>query len=402
MKKKTWIYAGATAVALAAALIWSFAPRPIEVEVASATEGTFETTIDEDGKTRLRERYTVSAPLAGRLTRITLHAGDAVQAGAVVAWLQPAYAPMLDDRTRREQQARVDTAQERVKLAGARIERARVALQQAQNDLRRNEQLAAQGFVSDTQLDNSRLATEAAQRELDSARQDQRVSEASLVEARAALLAVRSPTVPGATPRDFAVRSPVAGRVLRVMQESEGVVAIGAPLLEVGDTAQLEIVAELLTIDALQLKPGTPVRIERWGGAGTLQGRVRLVEPGAFTKVSALGVEEQRVNVLVDITSDPQQWRALGDGYRVSLQFVTLALDQALRVPVSAVFPQPQAAGMAVFVVHQGRARLTPVDVGGRNGSTAWIRSGLESGTTVIVYPPSTVSNGARVKPRKV
>lgn len=402
MKKKTWIYAGATAVALVAALIWAFAPRPIEVEVATANEGPFETTIDEDGKTRLRERYIVSAPLAGRLTRITLHAGDAVPAGAVVARLQPAYAPMLDERTLREQQARVDTAQERVKLAGARIERARVAQQQAQNDLRRNEQLAAQGFVSDTQLDNSRLALQAAQRELDAAQQDRRVAEASLDEARAALVAVRNPGASGAASRDFAVRAPVAGRVLRVMQESEGMVAIGAPLLEVGDTAQLEIVAELLTTDALQLKPGTPVRIERWGGPGTLQGRVRLVEPAAFTKVSALGVEEQRVNVLVDITSDPEQWRALGDGYRVSLRLVALTVDKALRVPVSAVFPRPQAGGMAVFVVSEGRARLTPVDVGARNGNTAWIKSGLEAGTTVIVYPPSTVRDGARVKPRTV
>jgi HlyD family secretion protein len=402
MKKKTWIYAGATAVALVAALIWAFAPRPIEVEVATATEGPFETTIDEDGKTRLRERYIVSAPLAGRLTRITLHAGDAVQAGVVVARLQPAYAPMLDERTLREQQARVDTAQERVKLAGARIERARVALQQAQNDLRRNEQLAAQGFVSDTQLDNSRLALQAAQRELDAAQLDRRVAEASLDEARAALVAVRNPSASGAASRDFAVRAPSAGRVLRVMQESEGMVAIGTPLLEVGDTAQLEIVAELLTTDALQLEPGTPVRIERWGGPGTLQGRVRLVEPAAFTKVSALGVEEQRVNVLIDITSDPEQFRALGDGYRVSLRLVTLTVDKALRVPVSAVFPRPQAGGMAVFVVSEGRARLTPVDVGARNGNTAWIKSGLEAGTTVIVYPPSTVRDGARVKPRTV
>jgi HlyD family secretion protein len=402
MKTKTWIYTAVVAVALAAALVWAFAPRPIEVEVARATEGTFETTIDEDGKTRLRERYVVSAPLAGRLERITLHAGDAVPAGAVVARLQPAYAPMLDERTLREQQARVDTAQERVKLAGARVERARVGLQQAQNDLRRNEQLAAQGFVSDTQLDNSRLALQAAQRELDAAQLDRRVAAASLDEARAALVAVRNPGASGTTPRDFAVRAPVAGQVLRVMQESEGMVAIGAPLLEIGDTAQLEIVAELLTTDALRLEAGTPVRTERWGGAGTLEGRVRLVEPAAFTKVSALGVEEQRVNVLVDITSDPQDWRALGDGYRVSLRFVTLSLDKALRVPVSAVFPRPQAAGMAVFVVSQGRARLTPVEVGARNGNTAWIKAGLEPGTTVIVYPPSTVSDGARVKPRKV
>ncbi|WP_088282788.1 efflux RND transporter periplasmic adaptor subunit [Ideonella sp. A 288] len=402
MNTKHWIMTGAVVAALGLALAWAFAPRPVEVEVASATEGRFEATVDEDGKTRLRERYTVSAPLAGQLARIALQAGDAIEAGAVVATLRPVLAPMTDERTRREQQARVETAQGRVKLAATGIERAQVALRQAENELRRTEQLSAQGFVSPTQLDTQRLARQAAQKDLDGAVQERRVAEAALEEARAVLVAVRAAPDTAAARRDFAVRAPVAGRVLRVLQPSEGTVALGTPLLEIGDVSRLEIVAELLTTDALQAGPGTPVRIERWGGPTVLEGRVRLVEPGAFTKVSALGVEEQRVNVLIDLSSPAEQWRALGDGYRVGLRLVTLSVDKALRVPASAVFPRTDAPGMAVFALQDGRARLTPVVLGARNGSEAWIRSGLAAGAQVIVYPPSTVRDGVSVRVRKV
>ena len=190
--------------------------------------------------------------------------------------------------------------------------------------------------------------------------------------------------------------------MLRVLQASEGTVALGTPLLELGDTARMEIVAELLTTDALQTTPGTEVRIERWGGPTLLEGRVRRVEPGAFTKVSALGVEEQRVNVLIDITSAPEQWRSLGDGYRVGLRLVTLAMPKALVVPVSAVFPRTDAPGMAAFTVQDGKARITPVEVGGRNGALAWIQGGLAVGAQVIVYPPPAVRDGVSVKARKV
>ena len=211
----------------------------------------------------------------------------------------------------------------------------------------------------------------------------------------------RSPAAGGVA---FALRASVAGRVLRVLQASETTVALGTPLLEIGDIARMEIVAELLTADALLARPGSTVRIERWGGPTVLQGRVRRVEPAAFTKVSALGVEEQRVNVLIDITSPPAEWAALGDGYRVGVRVVTRSEDGVLRVPVSAVFPLPQgAAGAnAVFVLEGGRARLRPVTMGGRNGSDAWIQSGLDAGAKVIVYPPAAVADGARVKARGV
>jgi HlyD family secretion protein len=398
VKRRTWITIASATVVAAVAIGWAFAPRPIDVEVARAGVGPFEQTIDEDGKTRLTDRYVISAPLAGRLARITLREGDTIAADAVVATLTPLMAPMLDERSARELAARVEAARAGVQRAATRIERAKVALEQAQLELRRSEQLSQQGFVAPTKLDNDRLAVSAAQREVESATDERHVADHELQVARAALSASRSGTPTG---RAFAVRSPVAGRVLRLAQTSETMVPLGAPLVEVGDTARLEIVAELLTTDALRALPGSAVRIERWGGAGTLDGRVRLVEPGAFTKVSALGVEEQRVNVRIDLTSPRERWQALGDGYRVGVRIVVLSQPKAMQVPVSAVFPRPEG-GMAVFLLDGGRAKLTPVELGARNGSQAWIKGGLAEGATVIVYPPAGLSDGARVKARSV
>jgi len=386
-------------VAAAALVGWAFAPRPLDVELATVTHGPFETTLDEDGRTRLAERYGVSAPLAGRLARITLREGDEVKAGDVVARLQPALTPLLDERSLREQRSRVEGAQAGVLQAGKRVEAARVALERARDDLKRSEQLAQQGFIAPTKLTGDRLAVQAAQKELEAADEGAHVARHELEQARVALGLVRAPAASGGA---FELRAPVSGRVLKVHVTSEATVALGTPLIEIGDVSRLEVVAELLTSDALQALPGSAVRIERWGGPVALQGRVRRVEPAAFTKVSALGVEEQRVNVLIDITSAPEQWRSLGDGYRVGLRLVTLANPKALQVPVSAVFPRTDAPGMATFTVQDGRARLTPVDVGARNGATAWVRSGLAVGVQVIVYPPPAVRDGAHVKARSV
>lgn len=395
--KKTWIVLIAGGLATAALLAWAFAPRPLEVEVASVTEGPFETSIEEDGKTRLRDRYVVSAPLSGSVGRITLREGDVVEAGAQLATIAAVLPAMLDERTRREQQLRVEIAQAQRQRLAARIEGAQVALAQARNEQQRSEQLAKQGFVAPTKLETERLAVQAAQKDLEAAVEEGHVAAHEVEQARAALLASTSP----GGGRGFAVRAPVAGRVLKVVQVSEGAVALGAPLLELGDTARLEVVAELLTADALRAVPGSRVRIERWGGDGVLEGRVRRVEPAAFTKVSALGVEEQRVRVLIDLTSPPETWRALGDGFRVGVRIVTRTLDKATKVPVSAVFPRPEG-DFAVFVLEGGRARAVPVKLGARNGHEAWIESGVAAGATVIVYPPAATRDGLRVKPRQV
>ena len=407
MNRKTLIITAGVGVALLALLAWAFAPRPVEVEVATASLGSFETSIDEDARTRLQDRFSVSAPLAGRLQRIALREGDRVVAGDVLARLTPVLSPMLDDRTAREQRARIASAEANRQRAATRIDAAKVALEQTRIELRRTTELARQGFIAPTKVDADRLAAQAAQKELETAVESEHMAQHDLEQARAALVAVREAGSPGRAGEGFPIRAPVAGRVLKVHQPSESTVALGTPLLEIGDTTRMEIVAELLTSDALLARAGTPVRIERWGGPTQLAGVVRRVEPAAFTKVSALGVEEQRVNVLIDLTSPPADWAALGDAYRVGVRIITRSEQNVLRVPVSAVFPLPQGqatdpGGMAVFVLDAGRARLQPVKVGARNGSHAWVQDGLAQGARVIVYPPATVSDGSRVKERGV
>lgn len=443
MKKPTVIYGALAVVALGFALAWAFAPRPVAVETAEVVKGRFVATIDEDGKTRLIDRYLISAPLAGRLSRITLREGDPVATDQVVATLTPVLPTMLDDRTVGEQQARIESARANVDRSESRIARARVALEQARSEWRRSEQLAQQGFIAPAKLETDLLAVRAAQREVDSATADRTVASYELAQARAALGAVRESAqaagaagsvAPGAgagaasgssAARAFAVRSPVDGSVLKLLQVSAGTVALGTPLLEVGDTGRLEVVAELLTADALAAKPGSRVIIERWGGDGTLEGRVTRIEPAAFTKVSALGVEEQRVRVLIELTSPHQRWQALGDGFRVAVKIVRIDEGNAVMAPVSAVFPLPEgtgrgaahgtaeeaadgavdgsgfaAPGYGVFVVEDGRARRVPVSVGARGAGMAWIREGLNPGQRVIVYPSGEVTEGVRLSER--
>ena len=373
MQKKTLMLGVGALVVLGALLAWAFAPRPLQVEATAVVQGRFEAGIDEDAKTRLRDRFSISAPLAGRLARIALREGDAVQAGDVVARITPAMPALLDERSLREQQARVTAAQANVQRAAVRIERSRVAQAQARNDLRRSEQLAQQGFVAPTRLDTERLALQAADKDTAAAVQDQQVARADLAQARAALDVVQRPG--GAqVGKAFEVLAPVAGRVLRVAHVSEGVVALGTVLVEVGDTAQLEVVAPLLSTDALQVRTGSPVRIERWGGPGVLQGRVRSVEPAAFTKVSA-----------PDATLVP-----------VSALFPLPGGDAAASAPMADA-PAPR---MAVFVVEGGRARRTPVVLEARGSTHAWVREGLQAGAQVVVYPPAALTDGARVQLR--
>ncbi len=394
LNRNTWAWS-AIGVAALAALAWAFWPRAIEVETGVARQGRFEQAIEEDGRTRLKERYTVSAPVTARLERIALREGDRVRAGDVVAVLRPVMAPMGDERSRREAQARLQAAGAGVQGAGARVERARIALQEARLERERTERLAADGFLSAARLDAVRLAVAGAQRELESAQAGQEVALQERNQAAAALQPAASTlTNRGALP----VRSPVAGVVLRVTQPSEATLPAGAALLDIGDPQRMEVLSELLTTDAVQAQPGRRVVIERWGGP-PVEGVVRRIEPAAFTKVSALGIEEQRVNTLIDVTGPPADWQAMGDGFRVVVRVITHSEDEALMVPVGALFPDGD--GFAVYVVDGRRARLRRVDVGGRNGSQAWVRSGLQAGQTVVVYPPAAVADGQRVKARK-
>lgn len=392
MKTKIWTGIG---IALALALlVWAFLPQAIEVELAGVTQGRFERSVQEDGKTRLRERYVVSTPLTGRVARIDLKQGDAVERDAVLATLWPVTPNLLDERTRQEQNERIGAMEASVRRASANVERAKAALEQAIADLKRSETLAQQGFVSPTQNETGRLNVRLREKELESARQEEHATRHELDQSRIAIRQFAQ-GAEGGSQRSWAIKAPIAGKVLKVNQQSEGVVQAGTALIELGNPAQLEVVVDLLTEDAAQIRPGTPATLSNWGGPQTLQARVRLIEPAAFTKVSALGVEEQRVNVVLDITSPPEQWQTLGDGFKADVRILVQVVENAIKIPVSALFPL--GARSALFVVDGGRARQHEVEVLARNGHEAWVKTELKPGTEVIVYPPTALQEGDRV-----
>lgn len=391
-RKKLWTGGGLLLAVLL--LVWAFWPQATEVELGAVSRGPFERAVQEDGKTRLRERYVVSTPLTGRVQRLALKQGDTVTRDAVLATLWPVMPGLLDERARQEQNERVGAMEAAVRRASANVERARAALDQAVADLKRSETLAQQGFVSPTQNETGRLTVRLRQKELDSARQEEDATGHELAQAR---IAIRTFVQGGTTAqRSWAIKSPVTGKVLKVSQQSESLVQAGTPLLELGDPGDLEVVVDLLTEDAAQVQPGTPATLANWGSPQSLQARVRLVEPAAFTKISALGVEEQRVNVVLDILSPREQWSALGDGYKADVRIVVQTEKDALKVPVSALFPS--GARAALYAVEGGRARLHEVEVLARNGSEAWVRSELAPGTPAILFPPSSLRDGDRVQ----
>lgn len=394
---KTRLVMGGVGAAVLAAMVWAFMPAPAEVEVASVGQGRFERAVQDDGKTRLRERYLVSTPLTGRVARIELKQGDVVTRDAVLASVWPVAPALLDARARSEQQARIGAMEASVARARANVGRSLAALEQARAELKRSETLAQQGYVSPNQNETGRLNVRLREKELESARQEEDATRHELEQSRAALKQFSQTTSEGPQ-RAFSIKAPVSGKVLKILQQSEGIVSAGTPLMELGDPSQLEVVVDVLTEDAAQIKPGTPVRLMNWGGPEQLNGQVRLVEPAAFTKVSALGVEEQRVNTVIDITSPPESWRALGDGFKVDVRVLVQMVENAVMVPVSALFPV--GARSALFIVDAGRVRQQEVEVAARNGVQAWIRTGLQPGTKVVVYPDSALRDGDRVRSR--
>jgi HlyD family secretion protein len=333
------------------------------------------------------------------VARIALKQGDAVERDAVVATVWPVVPALLDERARAEQAARTGAMQAAVARAQANVGRAAAALDQVRAELRRSETLAQQGFVSPNQNETGRLNVRLRERELDSARQEEDAARHELDQSRIALRQFSQTSAGAAAPqRAFEVKSPVSGKVLKVLQQSEGIVMAGTPLMELGDPTRLEVVVDILTEDAAQIKPGTAVQLSNWGGPDVLLGQVRLIEPAAFTKVSALGVEEQRVNAVIDISSPPEKWQALGDGFKVDVRVLVQVVENAVKVPVSALFPVGARSG--VFVLEGGRARLHEIEVAARNGVDAWVKTGLKAGTQVIVYPDSKLKDGDSVKPR--
>lgn len=396
MTSRHWIYVGSGIAVLVAAFAWAFRPQPVPVETVEVRKGLFEQTVDEDGKTRVRERYVISAPVAGHLARVNVKAGDAVRAGATVAMLSPSAPSMIDARTARELGERVGAAEAGLDQARAKVARAEVALEQARRDVARQKALQTAGFVAAAALDQAQLAERVQTKELDAARFAQQGSAHELAQTRAALMRAREADGVRRSGVAWPIESPVDGHVLRVLQESEANVGVGAPLLEVGDPADLEIVIDVLSTDGRRIASGARVDIDA-GSGPRLAGRVQRVEPAGFTKVSALGVEEQRVNVIVDITSPPDQWRGLGDQFRIDARIIVFEHSDVMIAPVAALFRD--GSQWAVFVALDGRARKRGVKVGGRTASDAWIEAGLTPGERVITYPGDSVAEG---KPLKV
>ena len=365
--RRLLIWGGTAAIVLLIA--WSLVPDPLPADFAAARRGPLRVTIDEEGETRVRDRFVVSAPLAGRVLRIELEPGDPVTAGeTVLATFQPTDPVLLDSRSRAEAEARVKAAEAALGRARADRDRAQAELNKAEADLARTAKLASDEIVSAEQLEAAELVRDTRQKAVRAADFAVRTARYDLEVARARLV---EPGNPGSSREPIQLRSPVDGVVLKRLRESESVVPAGEPLLEVGDPGDLEIVSDLLSTDAVKVKPGQRVLVEQWGGDAPLHGVVRRVEPSGFMKISALGVEEQRVNVVIDFRDPRQAWEALGDGW-------------------------------AVYAVEEGRAVRREIELGQRNGLAAQVLGGLDEGAQVIVHPSDDIADGVRVEERGV
>ena len=378
-------------------LIWGFWPQPVKVEIAQVKRAPLMVTIEEEGRTRVIDRYVISAPVDGIACRVDLKVGDSIEKGQVLLAISPLQSQVLDPRSRAEAKARVAAAQSALSAAKEQAQATRAAAEYARNELKRVQPLARQGVISRDALDKAeteRRTSSATQRSADFAVD---VAKHDLQAARTALQ-YSAATATGEPAERVPVRSPVSGKILKLVRECEGVVRAGEALLEVGDPTILEVEVDVLSADAVKIKPGTRVLFERWGGEQPLEGMVRNIEPVGFTKVSALGVEEQRVLVIVDFTSPAGQWQRLGDGYRVEARFILWHEDDVLQVPASSLFRVND--DWAIFVVENGKARRRLIKLGQRNGLIAQVLEGLKEGETVINHPSDSVEEGRRIKPR--
>jgi HlyD family secretion protein len=374
-------------VAAAVLLFFLFRPSPINVETAKAARGLLRVTVDEDGETRAHDRFVVAAPIAGRLLRVDLEEGNNVAQNAMVAKLEPL---PLNQQQREEVLARIEAAEATKHQADARLAHAQEDHEQSRRDLIRAEALAKQNVLSVQMLEQARNAEITNREELGAAKFSALAAASEVKVARAGLVGMETGN---ARQKIITLRSPVAGRVLRIVEKSERVVLAGAPVLVIGDPSRIEVVSDVLTTDAVNVKPGAPVYLEGWGGDHPLLARVRLIEPAGFTKISALGVEEKRVNVIADFVDPPD---GLADGYRVETRIVTWEGQNVLKIPGSAAFREGDAWG--VFTVEHGRARGKIVAIGHRSQTEVEILQGLVEGEVVILHPSNQLKDGAPVR----
>lgn len=370
------------AVLVLLVLVWMMRPAALAVQVGEVTTGPMAVTVEDEGQTRVVDRYVVTSPVMAFAQRVTLEVGDVVEAGQPVVRLEPPRAAILDPRSQTEASARVSAAR-------ANLQQAEIAAQQATADMQRLERLHAEGAIAQQQVEQAAVAAARALAGRDAAR----------AELNAAQAAQRTASGTGAVQAVAdAINAPTSGRVLAVHHQSEGPVAPGQPLLEIGDTQQLQVQVEVLSQDAVRIRPGTRVLLEQWGGPATLEAVVTHVDPQGFTRISALGVEERRVRVLANITTPADQYAGLGSGYRVVARFIVQEAPSVLQVPTTALFRHGE--GWAAFVVEGDVARLRPVEIGMQAGLATEVLAGLQVGDVVIVHPGNDVADGARVASR--
>ncbi len=393
-------------LAVLAAIAFGLIPEPVEVDLAEVERGEIRVTVDQDGKTRIREKYIVSAPLVGRVLRIDMDPGDEVLAGdTLLANIEPRDPELLDARTIAQAEARVKAAEATLQKMEPLLEEVTANQQFAESELARvrEAQSRSPSAVTESELESRLLAARTQSALLRTALQNKEIARFELDQANAALIRSRPPSENPPSPEDngwnFPIRSPIDGRVLRVFQQSSAVVNAGTPLLEVGDPTDLEVEIDVLSRDAVRIEPGALVFLEHWGGDRVLQGRVKIVEPSAFTKISTLGVEEQRVNVIVSLVDPPQDRMELGDGFRVEARIVVAEAADVLKVPTSALFRVGDK--WAVYRAVDGVAHEQIVEIGLENGLEAEIRSGLSPGDSVIMHPGDEVTNGITIRERE-
>jgi len=394
------IIAALAGLGVVALIVWALWPQPVPVDLTAIKRGALEVTVEDEGITRIREVYTVSAPIGGKMLRSPREVGDTVKADkTLVAEIAPTAPTFLDVRSQRVNEAAVQAAQAGVDLAEAQVKQARSQLEFAQSDMRRAEELAVSKTISARALDKAKLDVDSAEAAVASAIATLEVRRRELESARARLIQPgEADTGERSASCCIEVRSPIDGVVLKVVAESEQVVLPGAPLIEIGDPHDLEIVVDFLSRDAVRIRPEAPARIESWGGDALLTAKVRRIEPTGFTKVSALGIEEQRVKVILDFSGPPSEWQQLGHGYRIIARVVVWHSDDALQVPLGALFREGD--NWAVFVVADGRAQRRLVHIGQRNLHAAQVIDGLKAGEQVVLHPSDRVHDGVRIAPR--
>ncbi|MGX5915002.1 efflux RND transporter periplasmic adaptor subunit [Aliidiomarina sp. Khilg15.8] len=390
-KYKYWVLIGLPVVA---ALVWLARPSPLEVRVSEVRAGHFAETLEEEARTWLRDTYNISAPIQGFLQRVTLDVGDEVEAGDVLFTLEPTPTPALDARAREQARETLSSAQSRLRAAEAFYENAQDSRRQAERELARLVPLFEQGVISETEKERAEHA-------LRQAVASERAAEASAqsafydVENARAVLDITEGTRDRTQTSMLQVRSPISGVVLRRERCCEGVVVPGQRVLELGNLQELEVRIDLLSTDAVRVRPGMPVRFERWGGEGTLHGRIERIEPAGFIRHSALGIEERRVAVYARFESEMEEWSRLGENYRLDAVITLWESDDVVSVPLSALVREQ--GEWHVFLMRDGRAILTPVETGRRSGLQQQIHSGVRSGDQVVDHPPANLTNGQRI-----